>query len=323
LVGQLANRHLLHLPSVPDVVQLGRALLHLLRELDVSVPALLDPRGFDALFDDSWRHFCEYEGVVDGEAQGGRFEGGEGDEDADVDLGGLAGGGGQRHWAVGQVVGEQLVAADADLLPQLLQALVRVELRLQYLGEVLLDVELLLVLQQSAEDVESLGVVAHEVVDDGHVVAEEELGEVVLAAEYLLLQVLDEERVLFADVEVQDGQPLLVLAGQIAVLGAVVVLHHLLAQQGCLLSLAEEDAVEGPLDDCACRSATVEFALVDLNALDHRQYFVSLVSDFGERADGLVVGPVGEEDLGDPEGDFLLVVLQLDVLLQVLKAVFN
>jgi hypothetical protein len=47
------------------------------------------------------------------------------------------------------------------------------------------------------------------------------------------------------------------------------------------------------------------------------------VSDFGERADGLVVGPVGEEDLGDPEGDFLLVVLQLDVLLQVLKAVFN
>lgn len=50
---------------------------------------------------------------------------------------------------------------------------------------------------------------------------------------------------------------------------------------------------------------------------------MGLIGDFGERTDGLVVGLVDEEDLGDPKRYVLLVVLHLNILLQVLETILN
>jgi hypothetical protein len=47
------------------------------------------------------------------------------------------------------------------------------------------------------------------------------------------------------------------------------------------------------------------------------------MGNFGERANGFVVCSVGEKDLGHPEADFFLIVLQLYVLLEVLEAVLD
>ena len=55
-----------------------------------------------------------------------------------------------------------------------------------------LHVKLLLVLEQSSKDIESLGEVAHQVVDNCYIVAQLKLGEVILAGEYFSLEVLDE-----------------------------------------------------------------------------------------------------------------------------------
>lgn len=50
---------------------------------------------------------------------------------------------------------------------------------------------------------------------------------------------------------------------------------------------------------------------------------MGLVGDFGERTDGLIVGLVDEEDLGDPKRYVLLVVLHLNVFLEILETVLN
>jgi len=82
-------------------------------------------------------------------------------------------------------------------------------------------------------------------------------------------------------------------------------------------------AIEGGFDGLAHVPAPVEVALVDLYGVDHAEHFFREHSDLAQRPDGLVVGLVSEEDLGDPEGDVVLVGFQLDVLLQVLEAVLD
>jgi hypothetical protein len=47
------------------------------------------------------------------------------------------------------------------------------------------------------------------------------------------------------------------------------------------------------------------------------------MGNFGERTNGFVVCSVGEKDLGHPEADFFLIVLQLYVLLEILEAVLD
>lgn len=89
----------------------------------------------------------------------------------------------------------------------------------------LLDIVLFLVLEQSLEDVVALEVLAHQIINYRYVVAQQELREVVLAAEDLLLKVLQQQCVILTAVKMKNYQPLLELSTQVTELHSVVVLH--------------------------------------------------------------------------------------------------
>ena len=101
--------------GVADVVQLSPALLQLLGELDVAVLALLYPGSFDLLLHEGWRHLGQDELGRDGEGEARVLEGREGDEDADIDAHVYLLLVEERDWLVGQIVGEQLGAANPNL----------------------------------------------------------------------------------------------------------------------------------------------------------------------------------------------------------------
>jgi hypothetical protein len=94
----------------------------------------------------------------------------------------------------------------------------------------LLDVILLLVFEKSFEDVVAFRVLSHEEVDHCYVVPEQKLIEIVLAAEDLLLEVLDEKRVVFLDIEMENDQPFLEIRGEISIVKAIVILYYLLVE---------------------------------------------------------------------------------------------
>lgn len=100
-----------------------------------------------------------------------------------------------------------------------------VETSLDDLVEMFLDIVLLLVFQQSLEDVVAFEVLTHQVVNHCYVVAQEELGQVIFTAEDLFLQVFQQQGEVFSTVEMQDHQPLLELSTQVAELHSIVIFH--------------------------------------------------------------------------------------------------
>lgn len=89
----------------------------------------------------------------------------------------------------------------------------------------LLYIVLFLVFQQSLEDIVALEVLTHQVVNHCYVVAQEELGQIIFAAEDLLLQVFQQQGEVLSTVEMQNHQPLLELLTKVAELHSVVILH--------------------------------------------------------------------------------------------------
>lgn len=106
--------------------------------------------------------------------------------------------------SVGQVAGEELVAVDADFLLEFVDALVLVVLAVHHFGDSLLQIVLFFVFSQAFDDVEALVGLAHQQVDDGDVVPQQDLVEVVLAAEYFLLQVFEQHREVLLRVQMED-----------------------------------------------------------------------------------------------------------------------
>lgn len=70
-------------------------------------------------------------------------------------------------------------------------------------------------------------------------------------------------------------------------------------------------------------STLVELPLVNRYRLEHGSHLLCLIVDLLERADGFLERSVGKEYFGNPKRNLFLFVLELDVLLQIFKTVFN